>query len=108
MRQYNKDNIEKYGVDFSILTDSRDYFMCHLDVHQGKKKSKIYINPCVKYLLTIQKLVAKSFLNLGIDDDTNSCKQLFIVNRCGMPQLFMLIFNNYNMRGIESCRVNLT
>ena len=52
VRQYNKDKPAKYQVDFFILADSRDYFIYHLDVYQGKNKANIDIHASVQRLPT--------------------------------------------------------
>ena len=69
VRQYNKDNLAKYWVDFFILADARDYFIYQLDVYQGKNKSNINIHPSVKHLPTTQKAVTNLILKSGNDND---------------------------------------
>ena len=108
VRQYNKDKPAKYRVDFFILADARDYFICHLDVYQGKNKVNIDIHPSVKYLPTTQKAVANSILKSGIDNDEYGYIYLFMDNRYAAPQLFALMLTNYNIRAVRTCKANCT
>ena len=52
VRQCNKDNPEKYRVDFFIMADVIHYLICHLDMCQGKNKANIYIIPTLHWLPT--------------------------------------------------------
>ena len=106
VRQYNKDKPAKYRVDFFILADSRDYFIYHLDVYQGKNKANIDIHPSVKHLPTTQKAVANAILKSQIDNDTDGCRYLFMDNRYAAPQLLALMLTNYNIRAVGTCKAN--
>ena len=108
VRQYNKDKPAKYRVDFFILADSRDYFIYHLDVYQGKNKANIDVHPTVKHLPTTQKAVANSILKAGIDNDTNGCRYLFMDNRYAAPQPLALMLTNYNICAVRTCKANRT
>ena len=106
VRQYNKDKPAKYRVDFFILADSRDYFIYHLDVYQGKNTANIDIHPSVRRLPTTQKAVANAILKSKINNDKDGCRYLFMDNRYAAPQLFALMLTNYNIRGVGTCKAN--
>ena len=106
VRQYNKDKPAKYRVDFFILSDSRDYFIYHLDVYQGKNVANIDIHPSVRRLPTTQKAVANAILKSKINNDKDGCRYLFMDNRYAAPQLFALMLTNYNIRGVGTCKAN--
>ena len=106
VRQYNKDKPAKYRVDFFILADSRDYFIYHLDVYQGKNKANVDIHPSVRSLPTTQKAVANSILKSGINNDKDGCRYLYMDNRYAAPQLFALMLTNYNIRAVGTCKAN--
>ena len=52
VRQYNKDKPNKYRVDFFILSDALKYFICHLDVYQGRNGANVGIHDSVKNMPT--------------------------------------------------------
>ena len=106
VRQYNKDKPAKYRVDFFILADSRDYFIYHLDVYQGKNKANIDIHPSVRHLPTTQKAVANAILKSQIANDLDGCRYLFMDNRYAAPQLLALMLTNYNIRAVGTCKAN--
>ena len=106
VRQYNKDKPAKYRVDFFILADSKDYFIYHLDVYQGKNKANIDIHPSVRHLPTTQKAVANAILKSQIGNDVDGCRYLFMDNRYAAPQLLALMLTNYNIRAVGTCKAN--
>ena len=63
MRQYNKDKLNSYGVDFFVLCDDRQYFICHIDVYQGEKSTNIGIHSDVIHLPTTQQTVATDIIH---------------------------------------------
>ena len=85
VRQYNKDKPAKYREDFFILADSRDYFIYHLDVYQGKNKENVDIHFSVRSLPTTQKAVPNSILKSGINNDKDGCRYLYMDNRYAAP-----------------------
>ena len=62
VRQYNKDKPDKYRVDFFILADAARYFICHIDVYQGKNGANIGVAKSVRNLPTTQKVTRPPML----------------------------------------------
>jgi len=67
VRQYNKDKPDKYRVDFFILSDSKHYFIYHMDVYQGKNDHNCYIDKRAAELPTTQKAVVNALYKTGLD-----------------------------------------
>ena len=103
---YNKDKPDKFRVDFSILADSIDFFIYHLDVYQGKNKSNIDIDHSLLKMPTTQKAVANAIVKSGIANDPDGCQHLFMDNRYASPQLFATMETNYNIRGVGTVKAN--
>ena len=94
VQQYNKYKPDKYRVDFFILSDSKHYFIYHLDVYQGKKKANIDIHSSVRNLPTTKKAVANAIVKSGISNDVNGSRHIFMDNRYAAPQLLALMMTN--------------
>ena len=85
VQQYNKDKPAKYRVYFFILADAGLYFICRLDIYQGKNLANIDIDPIVCHL---------------------SMSQIVIDNRYAAPQLLAIMLTNYNIRGVSKCKAS--
>jgi len=55
VRQYNKDKPDKHRVDFYTLSDSKHYFVYHMDVYQGKNDHNAHIDKVAAELPTTRK-----------------------------------------------------
>jgi hypothetical protein len=66
VRQYNKDKPQKFRVDFFICADSKEYFILHLDIYQGKNTANIGIHDSIVNLPTTQKAVVNALHALGL------------------------------------------
>ena len=106
VRQYNKDKPDKYRVDFFILADAKHYFIYHLDVYQGKNKANIDIHHSIRNIPTTEKAVANAILKSGICNDPNGYRHIFMDNRYAAPQLFALMFINYNIHALSTYKAN--
>jgi hypothetical protein len=85
VRQYNKDKPQKFRVDFFICADSKNYFILHLDVYQGKNAANIGIHDSIVDLPTTQKAVANALHALGLHLSTDGMRHISMDNRYMCP-----------------------
>lgn len=90
-RQYNKDKPNKFRVDFIILCDARAYFICHIDVYQGKNRANVGIAPEVQHMLTTQKALANAIICGKISNDPMGYRKLSTDNRCSSIKLAIFL-----------------
>ena len=106
VRMFNKDKPENFRVYFFIPTDSKHYYIYHLDVYQGKNKANIDIHHLVRDLPTTQKAVVNVILKSGINNDINECRYICMDNRYAAPQLLSITVTTGNLRGVGTCKAN--
>ena len=87
VRQYNKNKPDKYRVDFFILCDARLYFICHIDVYQGKNSKNIGIDSSVMHMPTTQKAMANALLKAQVCNDPAGYRVVFSDNRYSSIEL---------------------
>jgi hypothetical protein len=92
--QYNKDKPDKFRVDFFILANSKNYFIQHIDVYQGKNASNVGIDPSCFNLPTTMKAVANAVIKADLStgsNDANGYRVISLDNRYQCPQLAYLL-----------------
>ena len=62
----------------------------------------------MKHFPITQKTGENLILKVGIDNDINDCRDLFMNDNHDVAQLFALTLTNYNIRGTRTRGVNLT
>jgi hypothetical protein len=66
--------------DFFILTDSKHYFIYHLDVYQEKNQQNVDIDSSGRTLPTTQKAVANAIIRCNIANDSLGCRHILTDN----------------------------
>ena len=77
---YNKYKTNKYRVGFFISYNDKYYFIYNIDMYKGKNKSNIDINPYLHKPPTTQKYVYNVRLKIGIANDNDGSRHLYIDN----------------------------
>ena len=73
VRQYNNDKIVKFRVELFILVDAWVYFICHLNIYQGKNKANIGIYCQLYHLSITQKCVANAIVKGELLNSPERC-----------------------------------
>ena len=90
-RQYNKDKPNKFRIDFYILCDAHEYFICHIDVYQGKNGANIGIHPDVQHLPSTAKAVANAVICSLVSNDPMGYREIFTDNRYSSIELAVFL-----------------
>ena len=106
VRQYNKDKLDKFRIDFFVLADSKYYFIRHIDVYQGKNASNIDIHPQAQNLPTTMKAVVNACYQTQMANDPNGARTLYADNRYSCPELLAILYEEMNILGAGTCRKN--
>ena len=119
VRQHNKDKPDKYRVDFFILSDSKKYFIYHMDVYQGKNDHNCYIDKRAADLPTTQKAVINALYQTKLDvwspfgyrslstDNRYGCCELGVIAR-DYFRIFLLSTSRQKRKGWDKDLMTLT
>ena len=105
IRQYNKDKPAKYRVDFFILSDSKYFFVYHLDPYQGKNSQDINVHERCKDFPTTQKVVLNSIISSDLRCSTEGTRVVAMDNRYGAPKLAITL-EDWNILSVATIRKN--
>jgi len=105
VRQYNKDKPDKYRVDFYILSDSKYYFIYHMDVYQGKNDHNAYVDKIAAELPTTQKAVVNAIIKTGLDMAApEGYRYLASDNKYNCNELLGILRDKCRVYGGGTCR----
>ena len=105
-RQYNKDKPNKYRVDFFVLSDAHQYFICHIDVYQGRNGANIGIHPDVQHMPTTQKAVANAIICSDVKNDPCGHREVYTDNRYSSIELAIWLRENCKVLTAGTIRKN--
>ena len=106
VRQYNKDKPAKYRVDFFILSDAIEYFICHVDVYQGRNGANVGIHETVKTMPTTQKALANALIAAKVTNDPRGYRAVFTDNRYSSIELAIYIREKFKILTAGTIRKN--
>ena len=106
VRQYNKDKPAKYRVDFFILSDAIEYFICHVDVYQGRNGASVGIHETVKTMPTTQKALANALIAAKVTNDPRGYRAVFTDNRYSSIELAIYIREKFKILTAGTIRKN--
>ena len=101
-----KTNVNKYGVDFFVLYDAHLYFICHIDVYQGRNGANIGIHPDVKHMPTTQKAVANAIICSDVKNDPCGHREVYTDNRYSSIELAIWLQENCQVLTAGTIRRN--
>ena len=106
VRQYNKDNTDKFRIDLFLRADSTHYFVRHIDIYQGNNSVNIDIHARATNLSTAIKVVVNGIITAGVVNDPNGARELFLDNRHACPELLSILEEKVNVLAGGTCRKN--
>ena len=88
------------------MTDATQYFILHLDVHQGRNKFNIDISITPHRLPITQKVVGNDVVKSTLANEKYGSRHFCVDNRHAAPQLFLIMLTNYNFRASGTGKAN--
>ena len=76
------------------MSNALNYFICHIDVYQGKNRANTGIIPMLQHLPTTQKAVANSIVCSIISCYSKGYYKVIIVNRYSSIELAVFLREN--------------